>query len=50
MDGLESEHFADVAPYIFEDLGRAYAVVKKQYRIQTSKNMLSNSTSSKYIP
>ena len=32
MDGLESEHFADVAPYIFEDLGRAYAVVKKQYR------------------
>ena len=28
MDGLESEHFADVAPYIFEDLGRAYAVVK----------------------
>ena len=32
MDGLESEPFADVAPYIFEDLGRAYAVVKKQYR------------------
>lgn len=31
-DGLESEAFADVAPYIFEDLGRAYAVVKKQYR------------------
>lgn len=28
----ESEPFADVAPYIFEDLGRAYAVVKKQYR------------------
>ena len=27
MDGLESEPFADVAPYIFEDLGRAYAVV-----------------------
>ena len=26
MDGLESEPFADVAPYIFEDLGRAYAV------------------------
>ena len=32
MDGLESEPFADVAPYIFEDMGRAYAVVKKQYR------------------
>ena len=32
MAGLESEHFADVAPYIFADLGRAYAVVKKQYR------------------
>ena len=32
MDGLESEPFADVAPYIFEDLVRAYAVVKKQYR------------------
>lgn len=32
MDGLELEPFADVAPYIFEDLGRAYAVVKKQYR------------------
>ena len=32
MDGLESEPFTDVAPYIFEDLGRAYAVVKKQYR------------------
>ena len=27
MDGLESKPFADVAPYIFEDLGRAYAVV-----------------------
>ena len=27
MDGLESEPFADVASYIFEDLGRAYAVV-----------------------
>ena len=27
MDGLESEPIADVAPYIFEDLGRAYAVV-----------------------
>ena len=34
MDGLESEPFADVAPYIFEDMGRAYAVVKKQYRPQ----------------
>lgn len=32
MDGLESEAYADVAPYIFEDLGHAYAVVKKQYR------------------
>ena len=32
VDGLESEPFADVAPYVFEDLGRAYAVVKKQYR------------------
>lgn len=32
MDGLESEPFADVEPYIFEYLGRAYAVVKKQYR------------------
>ena len=32
MDGLESEPFADVASYIFEDMGRAYAVVKKQYR------------------
>lgn len=32
MDGLESEPFTDVAPYIFEDMGRAYAVVKKQYR------------------
>ena len=34
MDGLESEPFADLAPYIFEDMGRAYAVVKKQYRPQ----------------
>ena len=34
MDGLESEPFADVTPYIFEDMGRAYAVVKKQYRPQ----------------
>ena len=50
MDGLESEPFADVAPYIFEDLGRAYAVVKKQYRNTDLKNMLSDSTSSKYIP
>ena len=32
IDGLESEPFADVAPYIFEDMERAYAVVKKQYR------------------
>lgn len=32
MDGLESEPISDVAPYIFEDLVRAYAVVKKQYR------------------
>ncbi|MCF2646117.1 hypothetical protein [Leyella stercorea] len=50
MDGPESEPFADVAPYIFEDLGRAYAVVKKQYRNTDLKNMLSDSTSSKYIP
>ena len=32
MDSLESEPFADVAPYIFEDMGRAFAVVKKLYR------------------
>ena len=51
MDGLVSEHFADVATYIFEDLGRAYAVVKKQYRnTDLKKKMLSDSTSSKYIP
>lgn len=35
MDGLESEHFADVASYIFEDLGRAYAVVNfREERIE----------------
>ena len=50
MDGLESEPFAYVAPYIFVDLGRAYAVVKKQYRNTDLKKMLSDSTSSKYIP
>ena len=31
-DGLESEPFADVAPYLFVDMNRIYAVVKKQYR------------------
>lgn len=31
-DGLESEPLADVAPYLFYDMDRVYAVVKKQYR------------------
>lgn len=32
VDGLESEPLADVSPYIYEDMGRAYVVVKRQYR------------------
>ena len=48
MDGLESEHFADVAPYIFEESGTRLCCRKEA--IQTSKKMLSDSTSSKYIP
>lgn len=31
-DGLETEPLADVAPYLFYDMNRIYAVVKKQYR------------------
>lgn len=31
-DGLESEPLADVAPFLFYDMHRIYAVVKKKYR------------------
>ncbi len=32
QDGLESECFADVMPFLFEDLQHIFAVVKRQYR------------------
>lgn len=32
MDGLESDPLADVAPFLFFDNNKYYAVVKKQYR------------------
>lgn len=31
-DGLESEPLTDIAPYLFYDMHRIYAIVKKQYR------------------
>ena len=48
MDGFESEHFADVAPYIFEESGTRlccrkeaipqYRPQKKGYRTQPRRN------------
>ena len=41
QDGLMSEQLADAFPYVFEDMGRYYVVVKKCYRnLDLRKNVI----------